>query len=197
MYYHSNIYIEFNIFKLWRYWWSARKYFLAPNIVRYKLKVNEGLGSDYFYLKSDCDNKWFHLSFNSCDWKSKFGDVRFESVPHACLILFNKVKYVWGLEAPLYEQHRGIWSRNNMLYWECVLGYSINYGKDILQTYKDNIWFREYYSMHKPKDQENYDRVKIEETCFNALTNKGKKKILEYQKFKIQQKELNKNIGIE
>ena len=94
MYYHSNIYIEFNIFKLWRYWWTARKYFLAPIIVKYKLEVNQGLGSDYFYMKTDNYNKWFHLSFHSCDWKSKFEEVRFEGVPYACLILFNKVKYI-------------------------------------------------------------------------------------------------------
>lgn len=189
IYYHSNIYIEFNIFKLWRYWWCARKFFLAPDIVKHKLDVNKGLGSDYFYMMTDCHNKWFHLSFHSCDWKSKYGDVRFESVPYACLILFNKVKYIWGLEAPLFEQSSDHhWKRNNLLYWESVLGYSINYNKNLIDTYKDNIWYREYYNMYKPKDQEEYPRVKIEETCFNALTKRGKKMILKYQEFVRQQK---------
>jgi len=196
IYYHSNIYIEFNIFKLWRYYWSARKYFLAPNIVKHKLKVDEGLGSDYFFLMTDCNNKWFHLSFHPCEWKSKFGDVRFESVPYACLILFNRVKYIWGLEAPIFENYKGNWSRNNLLYWEGVLGYSINYNKDILETYNNNIWVRTYYQMYKPKGQDEYDRIDIQDTIFNGLTYRGKKKILKYQKFKREQLELNKKIGI-
>lgn len=179
LYYKSPIYIEFKFLKIYRYYWSARKYFLKPIIIKHKLKRGDSLGSDYYYLDTNVNNKWFHLSFESCGWKDKFREVRFESVPYILLVIFNKV-WVWGFEAPLYEQYRKTWQRNNMLYWEGVLSFSINYSKNILSTYKNNIWVRTYTIINHKKEEE---RLEIQETIFNALTEYGKQIIKSHYDF--------------
>jgi len=173
-YHKSPIYIEFNFLKVYKYYWIARKYFLKPIIIKHKLKRGDSLNADYYYLNTDVNNKWFHLSFESCGWKDKFGEVRFEAVPYALLVIFNKA-WVWGFEAPLYEQHREIWSRNNMLYWEGVLGFSINYDKDIIKTYKNNIWTRNYTIINYKQERE---LLEIQETIFDSLTEIGKRIII-------------------
>lgn len=161
--YESPIYIEFNIFRLWRYYWKARKYFKSPDIVFHKLNINDSLGSDYFCLPVETHNKIFHMSIEACDWKSKFGEIRFEAVPYICIIISNKIKYVIGLEAPLWKFRQEKWTRDNLLYWEAVLGYSLRYKKDLVRTYKNNIWS---------------DLNGNQSTIFEALTSKGKKIIV-------------------
>ena len=144
-YYKSPVYIEFNIFRLYKDWFKVRKVFHKPILKRYKMNVDENtLGSDYFYLETSCYNKWLYFAVHSCDYKLKYGEIRFESVPHICLIWKNKIKYVWGLEAPLYEEiyktDYNYISKNNLLYWEGILTYLWEYNKDIVKTYHNNIW---------------------------------------------------------
>ena len=103
--YKSPIYIgTLNIFKLYKDWWKARKVFHRPILKIYKMNVNENiLGSDYFYIETDTNNKWFYFNVEQCGFKLKWGDIRFENVPYMCLIWRNKTKWIIGLEAPLYS----------------------------------------------------------------------------------------------
>ena len=109
------------------------------------MNVDENnLGSDYLFIETSCHNKWLYFAVHPCDYKLKYGEIRFESVPHICLIWKNKIKYVWGLEAPLYEEiyktDYNYISKNNLLYWEGIYTYLWEYNKDIVKTYKNNIW---------------------------------------------------------
>ena len=172
-YYKSPIYIEFNIFKLYKYWWQTRKIFYKPLLKKYKLNLNECLGSDYLYMEYSCYNKWLYFAVHPCDYKLKYEEIRFESVPYICLIWKNKVKYIWGLEAPLYEEREyngnNYISKNNLLYWEGILTYLYEYDKDIIKTYENNIWTTTLYL--KDIDEEtnkNKTRI-INYTLLNAL----------------------------
>ena len=185
--YKSPIYICLNPFKIFRFWWKARKDFLKPEIVKHNLKRGDSLGSDYFYLDTDVNNKCLHINFEGCEWKSKYGDVRFEAVPYIIIVLFNKV-WIWGLEAPLYEQrtpneynYKHYWVRDNMLYWEGILGYNILYHKNIIKTYQNNIWTRNYH-VENLKDG-GYHKLEIQNTIFQALTPRGKRIIKEHYDF--------------
>ena len=144
-YYKSPVYIEFNIFNPFKYWFKARHIFYKPHIKKYKLSINEHINGDYMYIPYETYNKWFHLSFKSCQYKIKLDEYRFENNPYICLIWRNKVKYIWGFEAPLYEitqiyTDKQSISKNNMLYWEGILTYLYENNKDIIETYKNNIW---------------------------------------------------------
>ena len=92
--YRSPIYICLNPFKIFRFWWKARKDFLKPEIVKHKLKRGDSLNSDYFYLDTNVNNKWLHINFEGCEWKSKFGDVRFEAVPYIIIVLLHIISPV-------------------------------------------------------------------------------------------------------
>ena len=177
--YRSPIYISLNPFRIFDYWWQCRDIFIKPVIVKHKLDRGDSLYSDYFYLNTDVHNKWLHIKFQPCDWKSKYDEVRFESVPYILVVIKNKA-WVWGFEAPLYEQSsNNNWIRNNMLYWEGILSYLIEHNKDLIKTYKNNIWTR-HYNVQNLSDGSHHP-LAIQDTIFHALTEKGKRIILEYQ----------------
>ena len=186
-YYKSPIYICLNPFKIFEFWWEARKDFMKPIIIKHKLKRGDSLSSDYFYLNTNVNNKWLHIDFEPCGWKSKYDDIRFESVPYILVVWFNKV-WVWGLEAPLYEQHtpnqynyKHYWTRNNDLYWEGILHYCMLFNHNIIKTYQNNIWTRHYHveNLHEG----GYHQLEIQNTIFQALTNQGKEMIKEHYDF--------------
>lgn len=188
-YYHSWIYIGLNPFKFIQDYWKVRKYFQKPIIIKHKMKPEENmLGSDYLYIYTNNYNKLIHLSFHSCDWKSKYQEIRFETVPYICFIWLGKVKYIWGLEAPIYSDSN--WSkchsRNNDLYWEGILTFLYKFDKDVIKTYRNNIWVSTYLSEFKPKDQEKPDRVEIRHTLIDAFKPKYSQLIIEdeYKRYK-------------
>ena len=177
-YYKSPIYIEFNIFRLYKDWFRARKVFYKPLLKKYKMKVNENkLGSDYFFIETSCHNKWLYFAVHSCDYKLKLGEIRFESVPHICLIWKNKIKYIWGLEAPLYEEYYNkdnnlYISKNNLLYWEGILTYLWEYNKDIVKTYNNNIWCRTLILNDIDKNTNKPKRYRIVNSLLSCLNPK-------------------------
>lgn len=185
-YYTSPIYICLNPFKVFNYWWKSRKYFKFPIIIKYKLKRGDSLpSSDYFYMNTDVHNKWLHIDFRECGWKSKYDEVRFEHVPYIIIVLFKKV-WVFGFEAPLYEQYKYeneyYWTRNNLLYWECILGYVLRYNKDLIKTYNDNIWIHHIWLDNESLSKEDKEKLKIPITVFPALTERGKRLIMKNMK---------------
>lgn len=165
-YFKSPIYIGLNPFEVIKHWWKCRKVFRRPIIIKHKLGVQDYLGSDYFLMKTQCDNKWFHLSFNELNYKLKYGEPRFETVPYICLIWRNKVKYIWGFECPIVTQHNKFYSRENMIYWESILWYIKT--KDIIKTYKENKW-----SM-------SIDLDKIYHTNINMLKKKSQEEVIRF-----------------
>lgn len=180
----SYIYIEFNIFKIFRYWWKVRKIFYKPILKKYKLNINDGLGSDYLYLEYECNNKWLYFAVHPCEFKLKYNEVRFESVPYICLIWKNKIKYIWGLEAPLYEDNyfngNHYISRNNLLYWEGILTYLIEFNKDIIKTYKNNVWIKTLFLSDIDKETNKSKKYEINYTLINVLKPKYASKIIKY-----------------
>ena len=165
-YYDSPIYIGLNPFEVIKHWWKVRKVFKRPIITKHKLGVQDYLGSDYFLMKTQCNNKWFHLSFNGLGYKLKYDEPRFETVPYICLIWRNKVKYIWGFECPIVTLHNDYYSRENLIYWESILWYIKS--KDLIKTYENNLW------------QKSIDDTKIFDSNINMLKKKSQLKVLEY-----------------
>ena len=164
--YKSPIFISINPFKVWKHWWKVRKVFRRPIITKHKLGVEGYLGSDYFLMKTQCNNKWFHLSFNELNYKLKYGEPRFETVPYICLIWRNKVKYIWGFECPTVTLHNDFYSRENLIYWESILWYLKS--KDLIKTYKNNLW------------QKSIDDTKIYDSNINMLKKKSQEEVMMY-----------------
>lgn len=150
-YFHSPIYVNLNIWKSIKYYIKCFNIFYAPVIVKYKMKYPEqGLSSDYFYLQLESPNKWLHISFEELGWKSKHGDYRFESCPYFTIVWMNKIRWVWGLEAPIYVEHISngnikYGGRDNDFYWETILYYLYKSKGDVVLTYKNNMWQRPIY----------------------------------------------------
>lgn len=183
--YRSPIYINtLNIFKIYSDWWKARKVFYKPLLKCYKMNVDENiLGSDYFYIETETYNKWFYLNVERCGYKLKYGEIRFENVPYICFIWRNKVKWIIGLEAPLYEynRHSDTYWRNNDLYWESLLTYLYQYDKDIVRTFRNNIWesmliLKDVDENGNNKKHYNYD------TIISCLKPKAAEKIIKHYK---------------
>lgn len=176
--YKSPIYICFNPFKFYRDWWKARNVFHRPVLCKYKMGVEENnLGSDYWYLETSCDNKWLMIKSHPCDYKLKYGEIRFESVPCLVIIWRNKTKWVFGLEAPLYDERinyidKNYITRNNLLYWEAVLTYLWEHNKDIIKTYENNIWTQTFILEDVDKDTGVHKKVTRYETILPCLKNK-------------------------
>lgn len=192
--YKSPIYINLNFTKIFYYWWKSRRDFLKPVIVKHKLKRGDSLGTDYFYLNTDVHNKLLHIDFRHCEWKTKYNDFRFESVPYIIVVLRNKV-WVWGLEAPLWEQcSNHSWKRNNDLYWEGILDYRYKFHKNIIRTYQNNIWVR-HYNVQDLRYGNNKE-LELQDTLFQALTETGKQIIkshIDFLKSLSPPKKKNKN----
>ena len=180
----SPIYIYFDK-SLFKDFWKIRKVFYKPYIKKYKLKVEENnLGSDYFYIETSCNNKWFYLSFNGIGYKTKYGEFRYENVPYICLIWKNKIKYIWGFECPLYEDSTSeLISTDNMLYYEGILTYLYEFNRDIIKTYFNNIWTRTYILKDVDEDGKN-KRIEIKYTLLHCLKPKYANKIMHYSKEK-------------
>lgn len=180
-YYKSPIFIgTLNIFKIYKDWWDARKSFKIPYLKCYKLNINETLSSNaYFYIETSTNNKWLYFNVHRCQFKLKWGEYVFENVPYICLIWRNKVKWIIGLEAPLYEytDYSNRFYRNNDLYWESIIQYNYAFNKDIIKTFNNNIWHRQY--VLKDTDENGENKIKKEIiTPLSALTNKAADKIL-------------------
>ena len=142
-YYKSPIYINFKFWKPISDWWKVKNIFKCPVFVFHKLKYNEEfIGSDYFYTPHTCYNKWLFIDFGACQYKLKYNEIRFESVPYIVLIWKQKITYIIGLETPEYEYSitRKSYSKNNLLYWEGILTYLHECNKDLYKTYNYNKW---------------------------------------------------------
>lgn len=182
--YKSPIFIgTLNIFKLYKDWLKAYKHFHKPIMKIYKMNIDENnLGSDYFYIETETYNKLLYFNIESCGFKLKWGEYRFENVPYICIIWRNKTKWIIGLEAPLYDynRHTNTYQRNNDLYWESILKYNYSeYKGDIIKTYIHNIWV----CTHILKDlDENGLNKKIYEydTILPCLKNKSAEKIIQF-----------------
>ena len=182
--YKSPIYINLNFWKFIKEYWKVRKVFHKPILKKYKIQVDENvLGSDYFYIENECYNKWFYLNFHECYWKWKYDEIRYEGVPWICLIWKNKVKYILGLEAPLYRDDVRTddfqcYHRDNLLYWEGILSYLYMYKRDIIKTYENNIWGRSFYFTDLNGEEQ---KLRVRETIITALKPKYADKILTYE----------------
>ena len=191
--YKSPIFISsLNIFKLYKDWWKARKDFHRPFMKIYKMKVDENiLGSDYFYIETETYKKWLYINIESCGYKLKWGEYRFENVPYICIIWKNKIKWIIGLEAPLYNynHHLKIWRRNNDLYWESILTHNWEFKKDIIKTYLHNIWISTLILKDLDEDGNNKKRHEYD-TILSCLKNKSAEKIIEFL-----QKKYEKNVN--
>ena len=183
-YYSCPIYINFNVYKFIKEYWKVRKIFHKPILKKYKMQVYDNeLGSDYLYIENECYNKLFYLKFHPCEWKWKYHEVRFENVPWICLIWKNKVKYIYGLEAPLYRDTnltngKNCYQRDNLTYWEAILSYLYMYDKDLIKTYKNNIWGQSHYFTDMDGKEK---KIRIRETIISALKPKYADKILKYE----------------
>lgn len=183
--YKSPIYIKtFNIFRIYSNWWKARKVFYKPLLKVYKMNVDENnLGSDYFFIETQTNNKWLYVNVERCIYKLKWGEIRFENVPYICIIWRNRTKWIIGLEAPLYEysSYSNTYWRNNMLYWESILTYNWTYNKDILKTFNNNIWsniliLKDVDENGNNKKHYNYD------TIISCLKPKAAEKVIQHYK---------------
>jgi len=194
--YRSPVYINtLNIFRFYLDWWKARKVFYKPIMKVYKMNVDENvLGNDYFYIETSTHNKLFYLNVERCGYKLKYGEIRFENVPYVCIIWRNKIKWIIGLEAPLYEynSYSNTYWRNNDLYWEALLTYLYQYNKDIIRTFKNNIW----ESMHILKDVDENGKNKKHydyDTIISCLKPKEAEKIIQYYKNKYEESKSKDN----
>ena len=176
--YKSPIYICFNPFKFYSDWWKARKVFHKPILCKYKMDVNENnLGSDYWFAETSTYNKWLMIKSHPCEYKLKFGEIRFESVPYLVIIWRNKTKWIFGLEAPLYDErmnykNKKYLTRNNLLYWESILTYLWEYNKDIIKTYENNIWTQTFILEDVDKEKGIHKKITKYETILPCLKNK-------------------------
>jgi len=188
--YRSPIYINtFNIFRIYSDWWKARKVFYKPLLKIYKMKVDENnLGSDYFYIETETHNKWFYLNIERCGYKYKWREIRFENVPYICFIWRNKIKWIIGLEAPLYSyiNYSNTYCRNNDLYWEALLTYLYEYNKDIVRTFRNNIWSSRL--ILKDVDENGVNKMHTDyDTIISCLKPKFAEKIIQYYKKKYEE----------
>lgn len=183
--YRSFIYINtFNIFRIYSDWWKARKVFYKPMIKVYKMNVDENvLGSDYFFMETFTHNKWLYINIESCGYKYKWRDIRFENVPYICIIWRNKIKWIIGLEAPLYSYNRysETYSRNNDLYWESLMTYLYTYNKDIIKTFNNNIWSR-MLTLKELDENGNNKRIFEYDTIISCLKPKAAEQIIKHYK---------------
>lgn len=176
--YRSPIFISFKFWKPFQSWWKVRKIFKKPIFVYHKLKYNqEFLGDDYFYIPITCHNKWLFIDFDDCQFKLKYNEIRFESVPSIVLIWKQKIVYVIGLEAPEYEytvnREKNNYNKNNLLYWEGILTYLYEFNKDLYKTYLNNIWEQLLWD----KDGNRLD-IKIENNIILYLKEKYQKTLI-------------------
>ena len=196
-YYKSPIYISsLNFFKIYNDWWHARKDFHRPILKIYKMNVNENtLGSDYFYIETETNNKWLYINIEKCGYKTKWGEYRFENVPYICIIWRNKIKWIIGLEAPLYiySNYSKTYSRYNDLYWESIIKYNWSFNKDILKTYQHNIWVTTLLLKDTDENGENKKYYKYE-TILPCLKNIAAEKIIQYYLKKYKEKS-EKNVN--
>lgn len=200
--------ISLNPFKHWSDWRKVRKVFRKPKVVKYKYDLSKefyGYSSDYMRAEyGKCGNKLLRIKSYRCDWKSKYGEVRFETVPYLTIVWRNKTRWIFGLESPVYEEQPKVdydgeynkidilnISTNNLLYWEGILSYLYEHDKDIVKTYKNNIWVKSY----QLKNDINVTNKKltIEYTILNMLKQKYAEKIVNYIIEKHNKEKINNN----
>lgn len=140
-YYKSPIYINLNFYNLIKEYIKCCYIFKPPMIVKYKLKENDSLGYHYDFLTNTCNNKWLHINCVPLGWKTKFYDYEFESFPYFTIVLFNKIRYVFGLEGNLWNVVYDRIEHNSELYYETILSYIYD-TKNIKKTFLNNIWTR-------------------------------------------------------
>lgn len=178
-YYKSPVFISLNPLSFWGDWLGVRDVFRKPCVRKYKLSVEESLGSDYFFLETSCNNKWFYLCSHRCGYKYKWGTVRFECVPYLCFIWRNRVKYVIGLESPMVDDKlpNAVPYRENDMYWEGLLSFKYDCNRDVYKTYKYNTWLSDY---ELKTTDENGDNICIthRHTIINALKSKYAQQII-------------------
>lgn len=88
--------------------------------------------TSYFYIP---DLHLFYdtpIQWSDVDWKTKYGDYRFEWLPYFAIRLFGW-NFVWYWESP---------DDSNTRYYEFILNYLYVYNKDIEKTLKNNKWQR-------------------------------------------------------
>lgn len=72
------------------------------------------------------------IQWSDFDWKTKYGDYRFEWLPYFAIRLFGW-NFVWYWESP---------DDSNTRYYEFILNYLYVYNKDINKTLQNNKWQR-------------------------------------------------------
>lgn len=139
-YFNFPIYIgTLNIFRPFSTWFKVRKYFKMPHIT-FKCGNINNVYSHSLYNDRYEKSPNFILFFNNTDveWKYKLSGITFECEPTAVLVLFNKWKFVWALEAPSIKPKNKY--RDNNGYWEAIIECAYNYNKDIVKTKEDFSW---------------------------------------------------------
>lgn len=86
------------------------------------------------------------IQWSDVDWKTKFGDYRFEWLPYFAIKLFGW-NFVWYWEAP---------DDSNSRYYEFILNYLYVCNKDVQKTLKYNKWQRLVDNKWVDIDSSNY-----------------------------------------
>jgi len=165
----SPIYICLNPFSFLSDWWRVRKVFRRPRFVVHK-NPTEYLGNDYIFVNSHSNNKWLTILSEPCGWKSKYREVRFETVPYFAIYWRTKLKLLIGLECPIYDVRvldgKYNFNANNLLYWEGLLTYS--FSEDLIKAFEENIW------------EQGIDKTNYKLTIVPYLKPKYVKKLIEH-----------------
>jgi hypothetical protein len=132
--YNSWIYISsLNFRKPLRTWKQAKDVFVYPKPTFRYGKLEDTYGGFLFVDYHRMAHKILSLRISDVSCKWKFDDVCFEAPPYITLVLFNRWKFVWTFNGPLYD---------NQTYWDALLTYLYIDDKDIKKTKEEYGWVR-------------------------------------------------------
>lgn len=160
--YNSWIYISsLNFRKPLRTWKQAKDVFVYPKPTFRYGKLEDTYGGFLFVDYHRMEHKILSLRISDVSYKWKFDDVCFEAPPYITLVLFNRWKFVWTFNGPLYD---------NQTYWDALLTYLYINDKDIKKTKEEYGWVR-----YVRDEEGNEERI----SCWSddILTDKYKKEL--------------------
>lgn len=133
--YDSWIYISsLNFRKTLRTWKQAKDVFVYPKPTFRYGKLENTYGGFLFVDYHRLEHKILSLRISDVSYKWKFDDICFEAPPYITLVLFNRWKFVWTFNGPLYY--------DNQTYWDALLTYLYINDKDIKKTKEEYGWVR-------------------------------------------------------
>ena len=160
--YNSWIYISsLNFKKPLRTWKKAKDVFVYPKPTFIYGKLYDNFSGFLFADYHNMNNKILSLRISDVVYKWKYDDICFEAPPYISLVLFNRWKFVWTFNGPLY---------NADIYWDALLTYLYINNKDIKKTKEEYGW------VQYVKNEEGVEE-KISCWTDDMLTDKYKKEL--------------------